>query len=101
MWSSYTAAIGAKAFYSALVTFVRKLSSALAIFAVSHTLEWAGYVSPLPDVTGGITRLVAQPPIRDRPVRAAPDLHAAPDPAPGVRFVLRRVTRSRRNCMSA
>jgi len=47
--------------YAALVTFVRKLSSALAIFAVSNAIAWAGYVTPVEETSGGITRLVEQP----------------------------------------
>jgi len=46
--------------YSALVTFTRKLSSALAIFAVSQVLGLAGYVRPVEQVVGGATRLVEQ-----------------------------------------
>lgn len=47
--------------YSALVTFIRKLSSALAIFAVAQALQWAGYVKPLEVVVEGATQLVEQP----------------------------------------
>jgi sugar (glycoside-pentoside-hexuronide) transporter len=47
--------------YAALVTFVRKLSSALAIFAVSNAIAIAGYVQPVETVTGGVTRLIEQP----------------------------------------
>jgi len=47
--------------YAALVTFARKLSSAVAIFAVSNAIAWAGYVTPLEETSGGITRLIEQP----------------------------------------
>jgi oligogalacturonide transporter len=47
--------------YAALVTFVRKLSSAVAIFAVSNAIAWAGYVTPVEETSGGITRLIEQP----------------------------------------
>jgi Na+/melibiose symporter-like transporter len=47
--------------YAALVTFIRKLSSALAIFAVSNAIAIAGYVQPVETVSGGVTRLVEQP----------------------------------------
>ncbi|MCS7010285.1 MAG: MFS transporter [Anaerolineales bacterium] len=50
-----------EAIYSALVTFVRKLSSAFAIFAVSNVLGWAGYVPPLQETVEGVTRLIEQP----------------------------------------
>ncbi len=33
--------------YSALTTFTRKLSSALAIFAVAQVLQFAGYIPPI------------------------------------------------------
>jgi GPH family glycoside/pentoside/hexuronide:cation symporter len=36
-----------EAIYSALVTFIRKFSSALAIFAVANAIGWAGYVPPI------------------------------------------------------
>lgn len=47
--------------YSALVTFMRKLSSALAIFIVSQVIGLAGYVSPVSEVVDGVTRLIEQP----------------------------------------
>ncbi|MBI4926582.1 MAG: MFS transporter, partial [Anaerolineae bacterium] len=47
--------------YSAMVTFVRKLSSALAIFVVSQAIGAAGYVRPVAEVVNGVTRLVEQP----------------------------------------
>ena len=47
--------------YSALVTFMRKLSSALALFMVSNTIFLAGYVQPLEGVIDGATQLVEQP----------------------------------------
>lgn len=50
-----------EAIYSALVTFIRKLSSALAIFAVSHVLEWAGYIPPIQESLNGGMRLIEQP----------------------------------------
>jgi len=49
-----------EAIYSALVTFIRKLSSAVAIFAVSQVLEWAGYIPPLQETIDGGLRLIEQ-----------------------------------------
>lgn len=49
-----------EAMYSALVTFIRKFSSALAIFAVSNAIGWAGYLPPLQETVGGATRLIEQ-----------------------------------------
>ncbi len=50
-----------EAIYSALVTFIRKFSSALGIFAVSNAIGWAGYVPPLQQTAGGATKLIEQP----------------------------------------
>jgi oligogalacturonide transporter len=50
-----------EAIYSALVTFIRKFSSALAIFAVSNAIGWAGYVPPVQETVDGATRLIEQP----------------------------------------
>ena len=50
-----------EAIYSALVTFIRKFSSALAIFAVSNVIGWAGYVPPLQETISGATKLIEQP----------------------------------------
>ena len=47
--------------YSALFTFMRKASSAFAIFFVSNGLALAGYLPPLEQVVDGATRLVEQP----------------------------------------
>jgi oligogalacturonide transporter len=47
--------------YAALVTFVRKFSSALAIFAVSNAIGAAGYVPPVQQTVAGVTRLIEQP----------------------------------------
>jgi oligogalacturonide transporter len=47
--------------YSALVTFIRKFSSALAIFAVSNAIGWAGYVRPVQQTINGATKLIDQP----------------------------------------
>jgi len=49
-----------EAMFSALVTFLRKLSSALAIFIVSQTIAAAGYLPPLQEVVDGATKLVEQ-----------------------------------------
>jgi len=46
--------------FSALVTFTRKLSSALAIFMVSQVIGLAGYVRPVEQVVGGATKLIEQ-----------------------------------------
>jgi len=50
-----------EAIYSALVTFIRKFSSALAIFAVSLVIGWAGYVRPVESTIDGVTKLIEQP----------------------------------------
>jgi oligogalacturonide transporter len=50
-----------EAIYSALVTFIRKFSSALAIFAVSIGIGWAGYVPPVQQTVAGATKLIDQP----------------------------------------
>jgi len=47
--------------YAALVTFIRKFSSALAIFAVSNVIGWAGYVPPVQETIDGATKLIEQP----------------------------------------
>jgi oligogalacturonide transporter len=47
--------------YAALVTFIRKFSSALAIFAVSNAIGLAGYVPPVQETIEGATRLIEQP----------------------------------------
>jgi oligogalacturonide transporter len=50
-----------EAMYSALVTFIRKFSSALAIFAVANAIGWAGYVPPIQQTINGATKLIEQP----------------------------------------
>jgi len=50
-----------EAIYSALVTFIRKFSSAFAIFAVSNVIGWAGYVPPVQETIDGATKLIEQP----------------------------------------
>jgi len=50
-----------EAIYSALVTFIRKFSSALAIFAVSNAIGWAGYIPPIQETIAGVTKLIEQP----------------------------------------
>jgi len=47
--------------YSALVTFIRKFSSAIAIFAVSNVIGWAGYIPPIQETIDGATKLIEQP----------------------------------------
>jgi len=47
--------------YAALVTFIRKFSSALAIFAVSNVIGIAGYVPPVQQTIDGATKLIEQP----------------------------------------
>ncbi len=47
--------------YSALITFMRKLSSALAIFVVSTAISLAGYVPPVEKIVDGATELIDQP----------------------------------------
>jgi oligogalacturonide transporter len=47
--------------YSALVTFMRKFSAAIAIFLVSQAIDASGYVAPIEEVVNGDTRLIEQP----------------------------------------
>lgn len=47
--------------FGALISLSRKLSSALAIFAVANVLGWAGYIRPVEQVVNGATQLVDQP----------------------------------------
>jgi oligogalacturonide transporter len=47
--------------YAALVTLIRKGSSALAIFAVGTAIDWAGYIAPVEKVVDGAAQLVEQP----------------------------------------
>jgi oligogalacturonide transporter len=46
--------------YSGLFTFMRKLSSALAIFMISNAISLAGYKAPEKQVVGGVTTMVKQ-----------------------------------------
>jgi len=46
--------------YSAIITFSRKLSSALALFLVSNMLGAAGYRAPVQELVGGVTKVVEQ-----------------------------------------
>jgi GPH family glycoside/pentoside/hexuronide:cation symporter len=50
-----------EAIYSSLVTLFRKFSSALALFAVSNAIGWAGYIRPVEQVVNGAARLIEQP----------------------------------------
>ncbi len=50
-----------EAIYSSLVTLFRKFSSALALFAVSNAIGWAGYVRPVEQAVNGATKLIEQP----------------------------------------
>jgi Na+/melibiose symporter-like transporter len=47
--------------FGALITLGRKFSGAVGIFIVSNILAAAGYVTPLHEVTAGVTRVVDQP----------------------------------------
>lgn len=47
--------------YAGLLTFMRKLSSALAIFLISQAISLAGYVPPVSETIDGVTKLVQQP----------------------------------------
>jgi oligogalacturonide transporter len=47
--------------YSALVTLIRKMSSAVAIFFVGLSIDRAGYVAPVEEIVNGATTLVEQP----------------------------------------
>jgi oligogalacturonide transporter len=47
--------------YSALTTFTRKLSSALALFLISNMLALSGYRVPVDQVVEGVTKMVEQP----------------------------------------
>jgi Na+/melibiose symporter-like transporter len=47
--------------YSALITFTRKFSSALALFLISNSLALAGYRVPVDQVVDGVSKIVEQP----------------------------------------
>jgi oligogalacturonide transporter len=47
--------------YSAIVTFMRKMSSAVAIFLVSTAIDFSGYVKPVEEITSGLTKIIEQP----------------------------------------
>jgi Na+/melibiose symporter-like transporter len=47
--------------YSSMIAFTRKVSAAVALFLVSNGLALAGYVMPVEEVVGGVTRLIEQP----------------------------------------
>lgn len=47
--------------YGALISLCRKLSSALALFAVSNVIGLAGYVRPIEQTVGGAAKLIEQP----------------------------------------
>jgi oligogalacturonide transporter len=46
--------------YAAIITFTRKLSSALALFFISNALALSGYRAPLQETIGGVVQLVEQ-----------------------------------------
>lgn len=46
--------------YSAITSFMRKLSSAFALFLVSNSLAVAGYRQPVEETVAGVTRVVEQ-----------------------------------------
>jgi oligogalacturonide transporter len=50
--------------YSAMFTFMRKLSSALALFLVGFSISRAGYVQPVETIIDGVSQLVEQPQTR-------------------------------------
>jgi oligogalacturonide transporter len=47
--------------FSSLTTFMRKLSSAFSLFLVGNFLSLTGYLPPVEQVVGGVTKLVDQP----------------------------------------
>jgi Na+/melibiose symporter-like transporter len=47
--------------YAALITFMRKFSSAVAIFLLSQVIQLTGYVQPVEEVVEGAARLVEMP----------------------------------------
>jgi GPH family glycoside/pentoside/hexuronide:cation symporter len=49
-----------EAIFSAMVTFSRKLSSAVAIFLVSQVIGMAGYISPIQETIDGVTKMIEQ-----------------------------------------
>jgi oligogalacturonide transporter len=50
-----------EAIYSSLTGLFRKFSSALALFAVSNAIGWAGYIRPIETTLNGASKLVDQP----------------------------------------
>jgi GPH family glycoside/pentoside/hexuronide:cation symporter len=47
--------------YGALISLMRKFSSALAIFAVGNALALAGYAEPVEEMVEGASQLIEQP----------------------------------------
>jgi oligogalacturonide transporter len=47
--------------YSGIITFSRKLASAVGVFALSQALALAGYRQPVEEIVDGMTQSVAQP----------------------------------------
>jgi oligogalacturonide transporter len=46
--------------YSGIITFSRKVSSALAIAGISTAISIAGYTAPIKETVGGVTRMIQQ-----------------------------------------
>jgi len=47
--------------YSSLIGWIRKLSSAFAIFMVANAIDAAGYIAPLETIVDGATKMIEQP----------------------------------------
>jgi oligogalacturonide transporter len=86
--------------YSALITFMRKFSSAIAIFIVSQTLALSGYLPPVETVVGGVTQIVEQPNRRPLSWRCGSSLLPRRWYSWGWRWLRRRSTACRPRCTS-
>jgi len=47
--------------YSSLIGWIRKLSSAFAIFMVANAIDAAGYIAPVETIVDGATKMIEQP----------------------------------------
>ncbi len=76
--------------YAGLLTFMRKFSSALAIFLISQAISLAGNVPPASETIDGVTKLVQQGAVSRLPRGAAGRVRrGCRDRAPGMLPLLR------------
>ena len=46
--------------FSAMIGFMRKLSSAITLFLVSQIIDWTGYIAPVEEIVNGVVTMVEQ-----------------------------------------